>query len=151
MLPSGTCRGKTKMAAHYKMEATLKEGSPIIYRLCAQLQPTKEKFIERKVKNYKGREELLSVLNEIELPEYCPYLKMLFNIEAKLQYHGYTQCVPQDGTGVNGFEDIHAPSLDKIDPIKPYILENVEITSWFWNSMKSDNDRTHLLKKLKLL
>jgi len=154
MLPSGCGRGgsrKTNMAAHYKMKATLKEGEPIIYRLCAQLLPTKEKFIKRKVKSYKGREELLLVLNEIELPEYCPYLKRLFNIEPKLQYHGYAQCVPKDGTGVNGLEDIHAPSLDKIHPTKLYVLENVEITSWFWNRMKADNDTTHLLEKLKLL
>lgn len=141
---------RPKMNAFYKMKATLKEGEPVIVRQCAQLLPTKKEFIKRKIISYAGRKELLPVINEIELPEYCPYLKRLFNIEPKLQYHGYTQCVPKDGTGVNGLEDIHAPSLDKIHPVEGYILGNVEITSWFWNRMKSDNSTTHLFKKLGL-
>ena len=137
-----------KPQAHYKIKATLKEGSPILFRLCPQLITTKEKFLKRKLQHY-GKERRLLDPKDIHLPKHCPYLKHLFNIEPELQYHGLIQCVIKDGTGVNGREDLHAPSLDKDYPPLGYVPGNVEITSWFWNRMKGSNSRDHLLAKLE--
>lgn len=71
------------------------------------------------------RAERLELLNNMELPEYCP---ILTNI--KLNY---------DGTGNIGWtRGDDSPSIDRIDNAKGYTKDNIHIISWRANRLKND-------------
>lgn len=44
----------------------------------------------------------------------------------------------------NKYNKWHTPSLDRIDPEKPYIKENIRWVSWFDNWEKGNNEQTRI-------
>jgi len=74
----------------------------------------------------------LMILENIEVPDYCPCL------DIKLNY---------DGTGREGYSrNEDSPSLDRIDSSKGYSMANIQIISWRANRIKNDSTPEELLK-----
>ena len=71
------------------------------------------------------RKDRLWLLDNMELPDYCPILGV------KLKYEGI-------GNGAGWTRDDDSPSIDQIEAGKGYTYENMRIISWRANRIKND-------------
>lgn len=97
-------------------------------------QKKKKNFLKDKEPKYywlnrmlssKGLPKLdrLSLVENLNIPDYCPILKI------KLNYDGM-DCYRTRGDD--------SPSIDRIDPTKGYTKDNIHIISWRANRIKND-------------
>lgn len=79
-----------------------------------------------------SRADRLSILETIDVPEYCPMLGM------RLTY---------EGTGSAGWTRMDdSPSLDRIDSSIGYIPGNIQVISWRANRIKNDSTPDELMR-----
>lgn len=107
-----------------------KNAEKIIQSQLRHYQKYPERRILRFVKYHAKRtnQEFNLDLNDISIPEYCPYLKIKITTD-----YG------------NGRKDSNA-SIDKIDPKKGYVKGNVQIISFKANRMKNDATQEELFE-----
>jgi hypothetical protein len=98
-------------------EADYRERNPAGRLLQSTRQSSKLKNLEHNI-----------TINDLKLPEYCPYLGI------KIDY-----------TAGNG-KTMLKPSVDRIDPTKGYIKGNVEVISSLANTMKNKSTTEQLQK-----
>jgi len=79
------------------------------------------------------KEDRLTLLETLEVPDECPMLGIPLNYEG-----GY-------GGGWQGRTD-NSPSIDQIVPSKGYTLDNIQVISWRANRIKNDATPEELVK-----
>lgn len=115
---SPTCKGCE--AERYKKRYRTKEGR------AKQLLITSKRNAAKKGRDFE------ITLEDIKIPEICPYLDIPLTYE--------------EGNRSNS-----TPSLDRIDNTKGYVKGNVQVISWKANRLKSDLDEASLLTYAKAI
>lgn len=78
------------------------------------------------------REERLSILASLEVPDFCPMLGCKLNYE---------------GVGSSGWtREDNSPSIDRVDSSLGYTIGNIQIISWRANRIKNDSTPEELMK-----
>jgi hypothetical protein len=155
-------KSNERMVSYYVVKALHKEGQPTIHKLRSSVKYTRKQWAKARLNEGQGSrkktaagepnnrenltiEQVLSIM-----PDYCQYLYNHFNVskeDCRLWYHGMNgKCLANH----DPIEEMHTPSLDKINPSLGYFIENVDITSWSFNRMKGQFTTENFIKMFKL-
>jgi len=143
---------ETKHTKEYNRNGLDKEGNLRYKSYCkaceAAYKSTLPVFIKNKYSKIQarhrdsGREELRCDLTQDEF---------VIEVNEQLQWSAFT-CPITDIklTYKQGAGDTNL-SVDRIDPNRGYTLDNMMVTSWLWNQMKSNNELKYMVRYCMLL